>query len=1355
MLRFIFILIFYLIYNISFGQCIGLSVNAGPDLFKCKLSDVLQLQGDVQGNYLKYYWEPASGLSNPNVLDPIVIAGPGKYRFKLVAEGLSTTNLITNGDFEGGYSGFSHQYIYGGPPFGPDHLVVDMMPNAYNSSWSPCGDHTSGSGNQLIADGSTSAGDAVWCQIVSVTPGNMYQFSFFAQSVFPVAPGQFSIEVDGTSIGNAIAGPLCGWSSFEACFTAKSANIEICIRETSGVGYGNDFGIDDITLFEKCRVEDEVEVEIVDLKAALDVVQLPKCASEEFTLDGSRSSSGPQINYEWSSSGGTITSISGNKAKGRGQGTYILKVTYTNGNVICEEEAEIQIDVSDDLIGDLTSSGIANCSHDTVYLAIYVLNGSGLYSYKWGPTKEIVGGQNTDTAKVINAGRYSVTVTDLSSGCEFYKDIDVKSDTTLPHSVIQGDTLINCKTKSVRLLSQQQDTSRYFYTWILPDNSVVFDETELLSGQSGKFRLIIQDKANNCSDSSDWDVQIDTTTSNIIWNGNLTIDCINEEVTLFPNVSPKTQSLNYSWTLPSGQLVSGDTLALIKTTSAGRFILTVSNIDNYCQDTMSFDVRDIRSIPMVDAGPDRVLTCKDNTVNLSGIVGPSNSITFDWRDSSGNSILPSNQLQPDVNVKGWYYLKVLDTSNHCESIDSVYVDENRKVPRSLITANDTVFACNDNSLVLDGAGSDSGPGILMSWSTVDGSILSGQTTMKLTIGSAGTYMLTVRDTINGCESSSIVTIVPDRNAPTGTASVSDTLNCKLQTVGLRGSAFNPAGHPMKYNWFSSQNHPIMNDTSLNATVTEPGLYELFIVDLFNGCTTRVQTTVSQDTVSPLPSIKGDTIWNCKTSALSLSGLTSMGSHQLNYKWSTTDGKFTGQGDRADLLIENYGTYKLVVEDQRNGCTAETSFTVKPDLNVPQLRLDQALSITCLRTTVVLTATVNQQGSANSKAWYTVLGNFVGSPLEDTVRVDKTGYYYYRFTNLDNDCSVVDSVLVTEDKTPPKGTAGSDGQLTCSVSEVHLNGNADPGTEVEWTTQDGVIEGDVNSLQVTAQKEGTYVLRISSLTNGCETTDTVKIIKNTNVPTASLHTLIQPNCPGDQGAIQIVGAEGGEAPYRYYVDQRETDGIFPFQVNSGDHEIRIIDANGCDWVEKFKIVEPQAISVELPVEVTLQLGSDYDIVPDYSVPDDSIAWVRWTPAEGLSCGDCPYPTLKNFSREQSYTISYVDKRGCEARAEIRFVKAERGVWLPNAFSPNGDGINEYFFPSITPSAASEISEFSIYDRWGELVYFRENIPPEDNTQGWNGVWRGENASTGVYVYVLKLRWKDETTEIFSGDMTLFR
>ena len=54
-----------------------------------------------------------------------------------------------------------------------------------------------------------------------------------------------------------------------------------------------------------------------------------------------------------------------------------------------------------------------------------------------------------------------------------------------------------------------------------------------------------------------------------------------------------------------------------------------------------------------------------------------------------------------------------------------------------------------------------------------------------------------------------------------------------------------------------------------------------------------------------------------------------------------------------------------------------------------------------------------------------------------------------------------------------------------------------------------------------------------------------------------------------------------------------------------------------------------------------------------------------------------------------------------------------------------------------------------------MYFRENIPPEDHTQGWNGVWRGENASTGVYVYVLKVRWKDETTEIFSGDMTLFR
>lgn len=70
---------------------------------------------------MKYSWTPTTYLSDPNATDPIVNAPPGKYKYTFTVEQVGTTNLIRNGDFEAGNSGFTHEYSYGSPggTFGP------------------------------------------------------------------------------------------------------------------------------------------------------------------------------------------------------------------------------------------------------------------------------------------------------------------------------------------------------------------------------------------------------------------------------------------------------------------------------------------------------------------------------------------------------------------------------------------------------------------------------------------------------------------------------------------------------------------------------------------------------------------------------------------------------------------------------------------------------------------------------------------------------------------------------------------------------------------------------------------------------------------------------------------------------------------------------------------------------------------------------------------------------------------------------------------------------------------------------------------------------------------------------------
>ena len=217
---FIYIILFLSVNKSNlFSQCAGLDADAGPDLFTCDPNMMVQLMGSIQGTYKKFMWTPSVGLSNAQVLDPMVTQkSPGIYKFKLTAEGLTSTNLVTNGDFENGNSGFSSEYNSGipGSPFGPDWYGVGTNPQAYNSGFTNCGDNTSGGGNMLIVDGSTTPGKKVWCQTVPVTVGKTYQLEFYSMSVFPVAPGVVSIVVNGTNIGTTTVSGMCDWVKFEA-----------------------------------------------------------------------------------------------------------------------------------------------------------------------------------------------------------------------------------------------------------------------------------------------------------------------------------------------------------------------------------------------------------------------------------------------------------------------------------------------------------------------------------------------------------------------------------------------------------------------------------------------------------------------------------------------------------------------------------------------------------------------------------------------------------------------------------------------------------------------------------------------------------------------------------------------------------------------------------------------------------------------------------------------------------------------------------------------------------------------------------------------------------------------------------
>ena len=91
--------------------------------------------------------------------------------------------------------------------------------------------------------------------------------------------------------------------------------------------------------------------------------------------------------------------------------------------------------------------------------------------------------------------------------------------------------------------------------------------------------------------------------------------------------------------------------------------------------------------------------------------------------------------------------------------------------------------------------------------------------------------------------------------------------------------------------------------------------------------------------------------------------------------------------------------------------------------------------------------------------------------------------------------------------------------------------------------------------------------------------------------------------------------------------------------------------------------------------------------------------------------------------------------------------EPSLWIPNAFTPNGDGIND-FFGIYGTSVKSYHME--IYDRWGELIFQNDDYFPT-----WDGNYHGKPLNVGVYVYLVQVDYKDGTSMFRKGDVTLIR
>jgi gliding motility-associated-like protein len=116
----------------------------------------------------------------------------------------------------------------------------------------------------------------------------------------------------------------------------------------------------------------------------------------------------------------------------------------------------------------------------------------------------------------------------------------------------------------------------------------------------------------------------------------------------------------------------------------------------------------------------------------------------------------------------------------------------------------------------------------------------------------------------------------------------------------------------------------------------------------------------------------------------------------------------------------------------------------------------------------------------------------------------------------------------------------------------------------------------------------------------------------------------------------------------------------------------------------------------------------------------------------------------------YWLQASTVQGCTASDSI-LISPNCYVGIPNAFTPNGDGVNDYFFPSSLFSRGVTTFHMAIYSRWGQLMYETDNI----NDKGWDGKFNGVMQPQSVFVYLIEATFTDGTSQQYKGNVSLLR
>ncbi len=591
----------------------------------------------------------------------------------------------------------------------------------------------------------------------------------------------------------------------------------------------------------------------------------------------------------------------------------------------------------------------------------------------------------------------------------------------------------------------------------------------------------------------------------------------------------------------------------------------------------------------------------------------------------------------------------------------------------------------------------------------------GATSQDITNLTANNYQVTITDA-NGC-STSIAATISQPNAPLyATIQSTTNVNCFAEANGAIDINVNGGTTPYNYNWNNGA-------TSQDITNLTANNYQVTITDA-NGCSTSIATTISQPN-APLNANTAKENPKCYgASDGSATIVVTGGTDPYNYTWNNSLSS-------PQLTQISSGEYSVTVTDA-NGCSIIRSILLTDPQPISIYSVQTPTTCNNDNGTIVLTVNGGTPGYT-----YHWSENYTGMHTS-TITGLSNNTYTVTVTDA-NGCS--ESVSTNVEKIlPPNLILASQTNESCSNSNGSIIVAVVNGTapfHYNWNINSNTNTNFRNSLQA-----GHYFVIVTDQ-EGCKDTLYSNII-NHEAPSIAVLSTTPSHCSQPDGAINIL-VTGGSNNYQYHWSTNATSSNIT-QLTPGNYSVTVTDGY-CSVSEFISISNTSSPKASLSVNRFHALLSDASFIfSNLSTNYTSCIW---------DFGDNTTSTLDNpthvYSNYGVYTVTLtvLDEFGCSSTESLIVnVTTELIVWVPNTFTPNGDGVNENFGP-IATGYSPEGYHLFIYDRWGQKVF-----ESKDYGDRWEGNIKEDSINSSyVYSWILVIYDLQGKPYKFKGNVTL--